>query len=200
MTEQISRALDSSTVATSCSWCTRNVDPDDVKSTMMSAIPKCGAISVAPDTGTMVTAFPTRSKYRRASCGNTVATLGEPVRSSIVAIPLSSRAATTRRHPPNSRSSNIPSSRSDSHTRSHPVTPTSAAPSATNSGMSLARTRIASNSPPSEATSARSPRARTSRPASPKSSRTSSASLPLFGRATLSISSFLTQAFRFHFD
>ena len=102
-------------------------------------------------------------------------------------LPALDGAATTSLHTPNSRSSSSTTGRSDSHTRSSPVTPASAAPSATNSGMSCARTKIASNSPPSDATSARSPSARTSSPASAKSSRASSANRPLLGSAILSM-------------
>ena len=49
--------------------------------------------------------------------------------------------------------------------------------------MSWLRTKMASNSPPSEAVSARSPFARISSPASAKTPLTSSASLPLLGSA-----------------
>jgi len=93
------------------------------------------------------------------------------------------RQATTRRHRPMPRSTTDSSSRSDSATQSQPVMPASAAPSATNSGMSCARTNSAENSPPSEATRARSLEARTSSPASESAPRTSSKRRPLLGRA-----------------
>ena len=46
------RLVDSSTVAISISPLTRSVEPVETRSTMTSAMPMCGAISAAPDTGT----------------------------------------------------------------------------------------------------------------------------------------------------
>ena len=54
----MSRALDSSTVAISRSPFTRSVEPVDTRSTITSAMPRCGAISAAPETGTTSTALP----------------------------------------------------------------------------------------------------------------------------------------------
>ena len=187
----ISRAVDSSIVATSRRPFTLSVEPVDVRSTTMSAIPRCGATSAAPDTGTTSTARPASAKKRRVIRGKLVATrwgaAASTGRSVIARIPLSSRAATTSRQWPNSRSSSRSTGRSDSATKSHPVTPASATPSATNSVTSCARTNSASNSPPSDAVRARSPRPRTSRPASANSSRVASARRPLLGNATRSM-------------
>ena len=118
--------------------------------------------------------------------GKTVATRAafpSALMSSMERMPESSLAATTRRHLPNPRSRCERRSRPDSLTKSIPVTPTSAAPSATNSGISWARTKMASNSPPREAVRARSPDERTSSPASLNSSRVSSLRRPLLGSA-----------------
>ncbi len=92
------------------------------------------------------------------------------------------------RQRPKARSSSSPiSGRPDSSTRSRPVMPNSAAPSATNSGMSCARTKMAWKSEPSRATSARSARNSALRPARSNRSRALSASLPLLGTAILII-------------
>src|ERR687884_650853 len=56
----------------------RIVDPVDVRSTTTSAIPRCGAISAAPETGTIVTSRPTSRKKRCVRRGKEVATRGEP--------------------------------------------------------------------------------------------------------------------------
>ena len=154
------------TVATSCRWWTRRVDPDEVRSTMISAMSRCGAISVAPETGTRVAGLVTAGEELMRE----VRKYGRHSRRSDQIVNGCDAAVIARSH-------DEPAA-SELEIEEHPqfalrlaheiptVTPTSAAPSATNSGISLARTRMASNSPPSDTTSARSPRARTSRPAS----------------------------------
>jgi hypothetical protein len=90
----------------------------------MSATPRCGAISAAPEIGTSVTSRPMRSKYARqvrehrgdARAGGHI---GQR------AMPLSSRAATARRQRPKPRSSSVCSGRPLSATRSPPVMPRS---------------------------------------------------------------------------
>jgi len=61
----MSRAVDSITVATSRRPLTRSVEPVDVRSTTMSAMPRWGRISAAPETGTTSTDRPARSKKLR---------------------------------------------------------------------------------------------------------------------------------------
>ena len=182
-----SRALDWRMVATSCRPLTRSVEPEDTRSTMTSAMPRCGAISAAPETGTSAMSRHAWRKYSAVTRGKLVATRAPCRMSASEWIPLSSVAATARRHWPSSRSASVSSARPDSWIRSHPVIPTSAAPSATNSGMSWARTKIPSKTPPSDAVRARSPRALISSPASANSARMSSARRPLFGRAMRSM-------------
>ena len=75
-------------------------------------------------------------------------------------------------------------SRPLSDTRSAPVMPTSAAPSATYSGMSAARTKRAWKSCPRSAIRARSPRSAALSPACSRSATAFSDSRPLLGRAT----------------
>ena len=67
---------------------------------MTSAIPRCGAISAAPETGTISTRRPTDAKNRAVTRGKTVATRVPARMSSSAEMPLSSVAATARRQRP----------------------------------------------------------------------------------------------------
>ena len=116
---------------------TFSVEPVETRSTMMSATPRCGAISAAPETGTIVTVRPRLRRTRAVSRGNTVATRAPSWTSASCAMPLSSLAATREPAAPEAEvQQDAPRPRRDSSTRSRPVMPRSAAPSATNSGMS----------------------------------------------------------------
>ena len=103
---------DSSTVAISRSPFTRSVEPVDTRSTITSAMPMCGAISAAPDTGTTSTRLAALAEEAlgdaREDRGDACA--GARCRRA-VAMPLSSRAATASRQRPNSRSASSSSVR-----------------------------------------------------------------------------------------
>ena len=159
------RAVDSRSVQISLSPLVRSVLPVLVRSTTTSAMPRWGATSAAPETGTTSTARPFSAKNALASRGKTVA--ARVLRRQLLDA-LDAPSPRARRAPGGSdrtrgRAGRRPA-RPVSQTRSQPVTPASATPSETSSGMSWLRTKIASNSPPSEAVRARSPRARISRP------------------------------------
>src|SRR6266496_6216573 len=57
------------TIAISLRPLLRRVDPLDVRSTIMSAMPSLGALSVAPDTGTISTDRPAELKYSAVTRG-----------------------------------------------------------------------------------------------------------------------------------
>jgi len=150
---------------------------------MASAIPTCGVSSQAPLTLTISTLTPRFLKYLDVMLGNSVAIL-LPSRLWGVLRCDSSGTASTRLARPKPMSSNISTCAPVSLIRSRPVTPTSAAPSCTYSGMSeaLAKRMVISGSlvfaksflvPPSS----------TGRPASFSSSTVGSCSLPLLGIA-----------------
>jgi hypothetical protein len=56
------RAVDSSTVASSRSPFILSVEPVEVRSTITSAMPRCGAISTAPEMGAISTVRPASAK------------------------------------------------------------------------------------------------------------------------------------------
>jgi hypothetical protein len=97
----MSRALDSSTVATSRMPFILSVEPVDVRSTTMSAMPRCGAISAAPTPAPRPPGSPASAKKRRVTRGKTVATRGTlaslPETTRPTRVPLATRPAITRR-------------------------------------------------------------------------------------------------------
>ncbi len=164
-------------------WFVRRVVPEEERSTMASAIPRCGVASHAPPTVTIVTVIPRSAKNERVIDGNSVATLA-PSRSSTASIPDSSGTATTRVALPISRSRTSSTAEPRSMTISLPVIPRSATPLATYSGISIGRAkRISTFGSWVRVTSLRSPPSMRRSPLLSSSSLTGPAILPLFGMA-----------------
>ncbi len=121
-------------------WFVRSVVPEEERSTMASAIPRCGVTSHAPPTVTIVTPIPRSAKNERVIDGNSVATFA-PSRSATVPISDSSGTATTSVALPIWRSRTCSTAEPRSMTISRPVMPRSATPLATYSGISIGRAK-----------------------------------------------------------
>ena len=113
-----------------------------VRSAIISATPINGAISVDPLNSTILAFIPLFLRYLLVKLGNSVATNEPSTISPGLLIGESSGTAKTSFALPKFRSSSISTDALFSSIRSRPVIPISAAPSATNSGISAALVNI----------------------------------------------------------
>ena len=90
--------------AISFRWFIFRVEPLDTRSDMMSATPRWGVTSAAPDILVISTCLPSRSKYFWVKFGKEVATTVPSLMSSTLSKPEPSGAAIERRQCPKSSS------------------------------------------------------------------------------------------------